>query len=88
MTSEPSEPWVPPVLTEPWVCPYLEGARCSVCRKRATHKIGEEKCHDDPFPHRHNFTNYVCCEHFRMVLGEATVDYCRRLLHHQLDPDQ
>ncbi len=48
------------------------GERCSVCGADATHKLGEEIMHDDPFPERHNLTAYVCCEHFRMVLGPAT----------------
>lgn len=48
------------------------GEQCSVCGIDATHKLGEEIMHDDPFPERHNLTAYVCCEHFRMVLGPAT----------------
>lgn len=48
------------------------GERCTVCGVDATHKLGEEIMHDDPFPHRHNLTAYVCCEHFRMILGPAT----------------
>lgn len=35
----------------------------------ATHKIGEEIMWDDPQPDRHNYTAYVCCHHFRMVMG-------------------
>jgi hypothetical protein len=47
------------------------GERCSVCRADATHKLGEEIMHDDPSPHRHNLTAYVCCEHFRMIVGSC-----------------
>lgn len=47
------------------------GERCSVCADPATHKLGEEIPHDDPQPNRHNLTAYVCCRHFKMLLGPA-----------------
>ena len=47
-----------------------EGERCSICGEPATHKVGEEVGFDD-FEIRHNFTAYVCCEHFRMIFGPA-----------------
>jgi len=54
-----------------------EGKRCH-CGKPASHKLEESIMHDDPsntwqpFPGRHPLTAYVCCEHFRAVLGPAT----------------
>lgn len=41
------------------------------CDAPATHKIGEEIAFDDPFAARHNFTTYVCCDHFREIMGNA-----------------
>jgi len=38
----------------------------------ATHKVGEEIPDDDPLPHRHNLTAYLCCSHFRNLFGTAT----------------
>lgn len=52
------------------------GEVCSVCGKDATHKIGEEIFRDDPNQMRHNFTAYVCCEHFQLVFGSASKKYC------------
>lgn len=48
-----------------------EGERCSMCDKPATHKVGEEIMWDDPNKMRHNLTAYVCCDHFRAILGPA-----------------
>jgi hypothetical protein len=45
------------------------GERCSICGEPATHKVGEEIAAGDPLPARHNFTAYVCCDHFRMIMG-------------------
>lgn len=47
------------------------GQKCHIagCGKPATHKVGEEMFEDDPRPIRHNATAYVCCEHFRMIMG-------------------
>jgi hypothetical protein len=45
------------------------GEICSVCGKDATNKLGEEIPYDDPHPHRHNLTAYVCREHFLMIVG-------------------
>lgn len=49
------------------------GERCSVCGAPATHKVGEEIQWDAPEQDqfRHNYTAYVCCEHFRMIFGSA-----------------
>jgi hypothetical protein len=43
--------------------------RCSVCREAATHKLEETIFDDDPAQMRHPLTAYVCCEHFRMIVG-------------------
>ena len=47
------------------------GETCAVCRAPATHKLGECIMHDDPQPFRHELTAYVCCAHWRQVLGPA-----------------
>lgn len=47
------------------------GEVCRICRDPATHKLGEEIPHDDPWRDRHNATAYVCCPCFVMVLGPA-----------------
>lgn len=47
------------------------GEVCSVCGTPAKHKLGEEIWNDDPNPYRHNLTAYVCCEHFRMIVGSC-----------------
>jgi len=47
------------------------GEYCSICKIPATHKVGEEIMSDDPNPVRHNLTAYVCCEHFRLIMGLA-----------------
>ena len=47
------------------------GERCGVCRQAATHKVSEVIFDDDPDPHRHPFTSYLCCQHFRLIMGNA-----------------
>lgn len=48
------------------------GVTCHIgdCEKPARHKVGEELFHDERFPHRHNLTAYVCCEHFVWIMGD------------------
>jgi len=46
-----------------------KGEICRICGQPATHKVGEEIPYDDPFPVRHNFTAYVCCEDFSVIFG-------------------
>ncbi|MBP6860705.1 MAG: hypothetical protein KBC38_04065 [Candidatus Pacebacteria bacterium] len=55
-----------------------EGEICHInsCAKPASHKIGEEIHDDDPYPGRHNFTAYVCCDHLAEVFGTAAADSC------------
>lgn len=65
------------MVDDHFVSASCEGESCSVCHKNgervpATHKLGEEIAHDDPFQMRHNLTAYVCCVHFKQVLGPAT----------------
>jgi hypothetical protein len=47
------------------------GELCRLCGSQATHKVGEEILPDDPNPNRHNFTAYVCCLHFKQLMGPA-----------------
>lgn len=47
-------------------CQFVSRVRCS---KDAAHKVGEEILHDDPQPCRHNLTSYLCCRHYRQVMG-------------------
>jgi len=47
-----------------------KGEQCRICGQPATHKVGEEIQHDDPFPDRHNWTAYVCCEDFAVIFGQ------------------
>lgn len=63
-----------------FVSPTCEGEIC-FCGKNATHKIGEEICNFEwdaqPEPMkglatRHNFTQYVCCQCFTNIMGNAT----------------
>lgn len=54
-----------------FVSASCKGEYCSICKAPATHKVGEEIMADDPNPVRHNLTAYICCEHFRLILGSA-----------------
>lgn len=65
-------------MTAPhYVSGSCEGETCrfrlmpdlAVCERPATHKVGEEIPWDDPMPNRHNLTAYICCRHFRQVVG-------------------
>jgi hypothetical protein len=47
------------------------GETCSICEKKASHKVGEHIFSDDPNPMRHNLTAYVCCEHFGLIFGSV-----------------
>jgi hypothetical protein len=46
------------------------------CGKDATHKVGEEMLDGEPFPERHNLTNYVCCDHYQNVFGPIAKSQC------------
>lgn len=42
------------------------------CGENATHKVGEEMSQSDPlWGQRHNFTQYVCCQCFVNIVGNA-----------------
>lgn len=59
-----------------WTSGTAIGETCRVrdftdrtCGANASHKIGEEIPDDHPAPIRHNLTAYVCCFHFKKLLG-------------------
>jgi hypothetical protein len=59
---------------EHFVSASSQGCKCRICGAPATHKVGEEIANDDPSHGlRHNYTAYVCCEHFHMIFGEAVL---------------
>lgn len=47
-----------------------EGEIC-YCGVAAEHKVEETVFPDDPFPHRHPLTRYVCHAHFKQIMGNA-----------------
>ena len=57
-------------MTTHFVSASCRGERCNICDAPATHKVGEEIFEDDPHPPRHSLTAYVCCQHFRMIMGK------------------
>lgn len=50
---------------------------CRICKTPATHKIGEEVPNGKSLWTGHEFTAYVCCEHFRLLMGPAV--FCPEL---------
>lgn len=48
---------------------YCIGEKCRICGKEATHKVSEVIFDDDPNPFRHEYTSYICREHFKMIFG-------------------
>lgn len=65
------------VTKEYFVSPYVphfvsgscKGEFCRICNAPASHKVGEEIAWDDPNKIRHNLTAYVCCKHFKEIMG-------------------
>ncbi|WP_439398793.1 hypothetical protein ACRQ5Q_15385 [Bradyrhizobium sp. PMVTL-01] len=55
---------------QPFVSGSCRGEKC-FCGADSEHKVEETIFHDDPLPHRHGLTAYLCHEHFRMVMGPA-----------------
>lgn len=53
------------------------GESCNICGDPSKHKVGEEILWDDPAPYRHNFTAYVCCDCFEMIMGSAV--FCKKI---------
>ena len=62
-----------------FVSECCKGEKCGMCHRDsnvmtetpATHKVGEEILPDEP-QMRHNYTQYVCCEHFKKIFGPWT----------------
>lgn len=56
---------------EHFISGSCKGVTCTIdeCGLPAGHKVGEEIPHDDPHPDRHNLTSYVCCGHFKKIMG-------------------
>ena len=62
---------------------FAEGEKCSMCSAPAAHKVAEEQFSDDPNnggqrirnaqAARHDFTAYLCCKCFTVVMGPAAV---------------
>lgn len=48
---------------------HCEGERCTMCNAPATHKVAEVVFDDDPLPHRHELTSYLCTPCFNTVMG-------------------
>lgn len=57
-----------PVEAGHLVAPSCGGERCGCCGVGASHKVEETRFTDAP---RHPLTQYLCCEHFRFVMGPA-----------------
>lgn len=57
-------------MTKPFVSKCCEGERCW-CAEPAEHKVEETIFADDPLPHRHPLTTYLCHLHFREMMGPA-----------------
>jgi hypothetical protein len=51
--------------------PYAQSEKCRVCMLQATHKVGEYTTQD-----RHEFTAYLCCEHFGAIMGRVARHWC------------
>ena len=49
------------------------GEYCNCCGEPATHKVAEVILHDDPVQIRHEYTAYICCGCFQMIMGPAVV---------------
>ena len=49
-----------------------QGELCTMCGAPAVAKVGEEIAHDDPMPHRHNLTAYVCEQHFNQIMRRGS----------------
>lgn len=62
-------------MTHP-VMPECRGEKCRICGGQAHHKVGEEMSDGEPYPFRHNLTAYLCCWHFRQVMGGTGLDWC------------
>ncbi len=58
-------------MTEIFVSATCQGEHCW-CGAPAVRKVGEEIPYDDPSgARRHNFTSYICAEHYAQLMGPA-----------------
>jgi hypothetical protein len=57
--------------------PFAQGEACTNCGDEATHKVGEE---DGP-SYRHNWTTYLCCTCFGVVMGPVVQRWCDQKRH-------
>jgi hypothetical protein len=55
-------------MEQPFVSKTCEGEKC-YCGEPAVKKVGEEIPYDDPYPHRHNLTSYICAKHYAELMG-------------------
>lgn len=67
---------------EHFVSRTCSGESCGPCRRQgthtpATHKVGEEFAEDfrAPIAYSHPLTQYVCCQHFREIMGMAVTQW-------------
>ncbi len=75
-TERPGAPSEPPRTS--WRSQSVIGEKCRICQKPAAAKVGEEIMSDDPNPHRHNMTAYLCEFHFIQVMGPAAIGILAR----------
>jgi hypothetical protein len=54
-------------MSETFVSATCGGEKCSICGAPAAAKVGEEIAFDDPMPHRHNLTAYICADHLDWI---------------------
>lgn len=59
-------------MTERFISKFCEGEECW-CGAPAEHKVEEVVFEDDPLPHRHPYTSYVCHRHFQWIMGPAVI---------------
>lgn len=64
---------MPRLNTPPHRPPYAVGEICRVCGQNAYHKVGEESS-----ALLHNFTAYLCCFCFGLVMGPVAMNSCER----------
>jgi hypothetical protein len=61
--------WAGPATPKHFISASCGMQKCGACGWPATHKLEETIFHDDPLPARHPLTSYVCCAHFRLIVG-------------------
>jgi hypothetical protein len=73
-----------------WTSKFCKGVGCHFnifeadgtsnrCGKPAVMKVGEEIFDDDPFPHRHNLTAYICEKHAHLLLGSTGITITEKM---------